>query len=215
MKNCNQMKHRFHPWHGLTLGESSPQLVNCYVEMVPTDTVKYELDKVTGILKVDRPQKYSSLCPSLYGLLPQTYAGQRVAAYCSQKSGRSGLVGDGDPLDICILTQSVIAHGDIIVRAVPIGGFRLLDGEEVDDKIIGVMVDDLVYGDIRDIQECPQALIHQLEHYFLTYKDSPDRSNCRVEILETYGSKEAQEIINLGSIDYQKLIHSVQDDFPP
>jgi inorganic pyrophosphatase len=57
--------YRSHPWHGLSLGANAPQEVNCYIEMVPTDTVKYELDKITGILKVDRPQKYSSVCPSL------------------------------------------------------------------------------------------------------------------------------------------------------
>src|ERR1700722_18778022 len=159
--------YRFHPWHGLSLGEKSPQIINCYIEMVPTDTVKYELDKTTGILKVDRPQKYSSLCPSLYGLIPKTYAGQGVADYCIEKTGRSHLKGDGDPLDICVLTEKVIVRGDIIVRAVPIGGFRLLDGDEVDDKIIGIMVDDLVYGEIKNISECPQNLLERLRNYFL------------------------------------------------
>ena len=73
----------------LSLGENAPEIVNCYIEMVPTDTVKYELDKATGILKVDRPQKFSSLCPSLYGLLPQTYCGPLVAKYCIEKTGRT------------------------------------------------------------------------------------------------------------------------------
>ncbi len=200
------MRFRQHPWHGLELGTSSPQIVNCYVEMVPTDTVKYEIDKITGILKVDRPQKYSSICPSLYGFLPQTYAGEKVAKYCAEKSGRSGLIGDGDPLDVCILTQNVIAHGDLIVRSVPIGGFRLLDGEEVDDKIISVMVEDLVFGNIKDIDECPQSLIEQLRHYFLTYKDAPGKSSFQTEIIATYGREEAQKVIELGALDYQDLI---------
>ncbi len=206
MDPSDLVKFRLHPWHGLGLGKLSPAIVNCYVEMVPSDTVKYEIDKITGILKVDRPQKYSSICPSLYGLLPQTYAGENVARFCIEKSGRTGLKGDGDPLDICILTQNTIAHGDVIVRATPIGGFRLLDGEEVDDKIIGVMVDDLVFGNIKDIQECPQSLIEQLRHYFLTYKDAPGRSTFQTEILSTYGQKEAQKIIELGALDYQNLI---------
>ncbi len=209
------MQFRFHPWHGLSLGDKSPKSVNCYIEMVPTDTVKYELDKITGLLKVDRPQKYSSLCPSLYGLLPQTYSGDKVAKFCADKTGRKNLIGDGDPLDICILTQNVIAHGDIIVRAIPIGGFRLLDGDEVDDKIIGVMVDDLVYGNINNIHDCPQSLIEQLRHYFLTYKDSPDRKNAKVEIVATYGREEAQEIINLGALDYKHLVSLACDQFPP
>lgn len=208
-------KYRSHPWHGLALGDKSPQIVNCYVEMVPTDTVKYELDKVTGILKVDRPHKYSSLCPSLYGLLPQTYSGAHVADFCAKKTGKANLKGDGDPLDICILTQNVIAHADIIVRAIPIGGFRLLDGQEVDDKIIGVMVDDLVYGDIKDIQECPKSLIERLRHYFLTYKDAPGEKECKVEIVGTFGREEAQEIIRLGVADYQELLSAALNHFPP
>jgi inorganic pyrophosphatase len=198
--------YRFHPWHGLSLGKKSPQIINCYIEMVPTDTVKYELDKTTGILKVDRPQKYSSLCPSLYGLIPKTYSGQLVANYCIEKTGLSHLKGDGDPLDICVLTEKVIVRGDIIVRAVPIGGFRLLDGEEVDDKIIGIMVDDLVYGEIKNISECPPNLIERLRHYFLTYKDAPERNASQVQITDIYGREEAQEIIRLGAKDYENLM---------
>ena len=78
--------YRSHPWHGLQLGEQSPEIVNCYIEIVPMDTVKYELDKTTGILKVDRPQKYSSVCPSLYGLLPKTYCGDLIAEHCMKKT---------------------------------------------------------------------------------------------------------------------------------
>jgi inorganic pyrophosphatase len=197
--------YRLHPWHGLDLGPDSPRAVNCYIEIVTTDTVKYELDKATGILKVDRPQKYSSLCPSLYGLLPKTYAGQKVADYCMEKTGRKGLIGDGDPLDICVLTEKFIVHGDIIVTAIPIGGFRLLDGNEVDDKLIAVMKDDLVYGEMEDIEDCPHGFIERLRHYFLTYKDAPERHSSRVEITHIYGKKEAQKIITLGEMDYKSL----------
>ena len=69
------------PWHGVSLGAEAPDVVTCYIEIVPTDTVKYELDKATGHLKIDRPQKYSSVCPTLYGLLPQTYCGAQVADF--------------------------------------------------------------------------------------------------------------------------------------
>jgi len=202
MKN---MSYRAHPWHGLTLGDESPQSINCYIEIVPTDTVKYELDKETGILKIDRPQKYSSLCPSLYGLVPQTYAGKKVADYCMEKTGRKNLIGDGDPLDICVLTEKVITHGDIIVKAIPIGGFRLLDGSEVDDKIIAVMTNDLIYGELRNIEDCPQGFIERLRHYFLTYKDAPERGQSQVEITHIYGREEAQKVISLGHEDYHSL----------
>lgn len=197
--------HRLHPWHGLSLGEGAPEIVNCYIEMVPTDTVKYELDKATGILKIDRPQKYSSLCPTLYGLLPQTYAGPLVADHCMQKTGRKNIMGDGDPLDVCILTERVILRGDIMLSAYPIGGFRLIDGDQADDKIIGVMAGDFIYGKLKDIYECPENLIERLRHYFLTYKDSPEREHSKVQITHTYDFSEAREIINLSRRDYQNL----------
>jgi inorganic pyrophosphatase len=210
MRDEQAIKFRLHPWHGLSLGEDSPKIVNCYVEMVPTDTIKYELDKVTGILKVDRPHKYSSLCPSLYGFLPQTYSGEKGAEFCGQKTNRSDLVGDGDPIDICILTENTFVHGDIIVRAIPIGGFRLLDGEQVDDKIIAVMADDLVYGNIKELLQCPAGLIERLRHYFLTYKAAPGKNAPPIVITHTYDSEEAQEVIRLGSLDYQALLKNTK-----
>jgi inorganic pyrophosphatase len=126
---------------------------------VPTDTVKYELDKATGHLKIDRPQKYSSVCPTLYGLLPQTICGDRVADACRQRTGRMDIVGDGDPLDICVLSERPISHGDILLRAVPIGGLRMIDHNQADDKIIGVLKDDPAYGDWTDIYQCPPSFI--------------------------------------------------------
>ncbi len=197
--------YRAHPWHGLSLGEGAPALVTCYIEMVPADTIKYELDKETGILKVDRPQKYSSLCPTLYGLLPQTYAGERVAQHCRQKTGKNHLVGDGDPLDICVLTEKVIPRGDIILQAYPIGGLRLIDDDQADDKIIAILKEDSVYEKFRDIHDCPEKLIERLKHYFLTYKDAPGCLHSKVHITHTYGAAEAQEIIQLGQQDYRAL----------
>jgi len=205
---ANKYMHKLHPWHGLSLGPKAPEIVNCYIEIVPTDTVKYELDKESGLLKVDRPQKYSSLCPMLYGMLPRTYAGDRVAEYCMKKTGISNLVGDGDPLDICVLTENTIVRGDVILNAIPIGGFRLLDRGQVDDKIIGVMVDDLVFGDMLTMDRIPPALIQRLRHYFMTYKSGPDATTSHVEIAAIYDKQEAQEIINLGCADYRELMLS-------
>ncbi len=185
------------------MGEQAPSIVNCYIEIVPTDTVKYELDKDTGLLKLDRPQKYSSLCPTLYGLIPKTYAGQKVADHCMAKTGRSDLKGDGDPLDICVFTEKAIVRGDLLVEAIPVGGFRLLDGDEVDDKIIAVLKGDSLYEQITDVKDFPSSVLEKLRHYFLTYKDSPDRVNSKVEIVAVYGKNEAHAIINLGCEDYQ------------
>ncbi len=86
------------------LGDA-PNVVTAFIEMVPTDTVKYELDKVSGYIKIDRPQKYSNVVPALYGFLPQTYCGDLVAEYCMAQTERTDIHGDGDPLDICVLTE--------------------------------------------------------------------------------------------------------------
>lgn len=118
------LRYKSHPWHGIEVGENAPEVVTAFIEMVPTDTVKYELDKVSGYIKIDRPQKYSTVIPALYGFIPQSFCGDSVAKYCMQQCNRTGITGDGDPLDICVLTERTIAHGDIIVNVRPIGGFR-------------------------------------------------------------------------------------------
>src|SRR3954471_3420079 len=82
-----------HPWHGIALGAGAPEVVTVYLEIVPTDTLKYELDKASGHLKVDRPQQFSNVCPTLYGLLPQTYCGPRVAQLAAAATGRRDLRG--------------------------------------------------------------------------------------------------------------------------
>jgi inorganic pyrophosphatase len=190
------------PWHGVSLGAEAPDVVTCYIEIVPTDTVKYELDKATGHLKIDRPQKYSSVCPTLYGLLPQTYCGAQVAEACRQRTGRQDIVGDGDPLDVCVLSERPISHGDILLRAVPVGGFRMIDHSQADDKIIAVLKDDPAYGDWTDIYQCPPSLIERLRHYFLTYKEVPGESGGMVEIAEVYGRRSAHDVIARSRADY-------------
>ena len=204
---------RANPWHGVDIGEDAPEEIHCYVEIVPTDTVKFELDKHTGLLKADRPQKYSNYCPSLYGLIPQTYAGKRVGKYCSDKTGRPNIDGDNDPLDICILTEKPILRGDILVTAKPIGGFRAIDGNEADDKIIAVMSGDLIYEHVDDIKKCPQNLIDRMLHYFMTYKESPEELASEklhhMEIVDVYGKEEAKEVIRLAQEDYADYFASL------
>ena len=194
---------RAHPWHGVDLGPESPDVVTAYVEIVPTDTVKYELDKASGLLKVDRPQLFSNAVPTLYGLLPRTLCGERVAAISAARSGRSDIVGDADPMDICVLTEKSIGHGDLLVKAIPIGGLRMIDNNEADDKIIAVMNDDAVYGRMRDIGDCPPAVIERLRHYFLTYKQVPgEGKQTKVEITHVYGRDEAHKVIRASQADY-------------
>lgn len=191
-----------HPWHGVPLGKDAPSVVTAYIEIVPTDTVKYELDKLTGLLRVDRPQKYSNFCPSLYGLLPQTLCADHVAALSAQRTGHQGIVGDADPLDICVLTERSISHGNILVRAIPIGGMRMLDGDEADDKIVAVLEGDATYGHIREVADCPPVVIDRLRHYFLTYKQAPGALTPVCEITHVYGRQEAHDVIERSRADY-------------
>ena len=196
------LRYKSHPWHGVEIGNNAPKIITSYVEMVPTDTVKYEVDKDTGYLKIDRPQKYSNVIPALYGFIPQTFSGEKVAEYCMEKSGKKNIKGDSDPIDICILTEKSISHGDILVQARPIGGFRMIDGNESDDKLVAVLKDDAFYSKFNDITEIPENVIDRLKHYFLTYKDLPGDSR-EVEITHTFGVEESHEIIKRSIIDYQ------------
>ncbi|MDX1909380.1 MAG: inorganic pyrophosphatase [Bacteroidia bacterium] len=205
------LRYKSHPWHGVHIGEKAPELVTAFIEMVPTDTVKYEIDKRSGYLKVDRPQKYSNIIPALYGFVPQTFCMDHVGAYCSEKTGREGIVGDGDPLDICVLTERNITHGDILVPAIPIGGFRMIDGGEADDKIIAVLKGDEVYQEWKDIGDVPASIIQRLMHYFLTYKVIPGQDATKCEITHTYGREEAMEVIKLSMKDYRKKFGKLEN----
>nr|AYM54091.1 inorganic pyrophosphatase [Byssovorax cruenta] len=197
-----------HPWHGISPGPDAPSVVTTYIEILPTDGVKYELDKASGHLKVDRPQRYSSLCPTLYGFIPQTYCGPEVAKLCEARTTERNIRGDGDPLDICVLTERTIANGDILVRARPVGGLRLLDGHEADDKIIAVLEEDAAFGALTELSDCPKGLVDRIIHYFLSYKELPGTSPRKVEILETYGREAAAEVIRASARDYESTFGS-------
>ncbi|NVO10470.1 MAG: inorganic pyrophosphatase [Bacteroidales bacterium] len=203
------LRYKSHPWHGIDIGEEAPEVVTCFIEVVPTDTVKYEVDKVSGYLRLDRPQKYSNVVPALYGFLPQTYSGDKVAAVAREKTGNNSIKGDNDPIDICILTEKDITHGDIIVKARPIGGFRMIDNNEADDKLIAVLNKDAVYGDYKDIKDCPPLVIDRLKHYFLTYKDLPGEKR-RCEITHIYGIEEAHDLIRRSMEDYTDRFYNLE-----
>lgn len=192
-----------HPWHGLSPGSQAPDNVDAFIEIIPTDTVKYEVDKESGYIRVDRPQKYSSHSPTLYGFIPRTYCGTKIAEFSKEKSGKQDLEGDGDPLDICVFMSAPVTHGSIIIPCTPIGGFRMIDKNEADDKIVAIMKGDPVYGKIKDISECPKELINTLKHYFLTYKVMPEEDDQVVEITGTYDAEEAKIVISKALEDYR------------
>ncbi|ALA58345.1 inorganic pyrophosphatase [Nitrospira moscoviensis] len=203
-----------HPWHGVSMGDKAPDIVTAYIEIVPTDTVKYEVDKESGFLKVDRPQRFSNYCPVYYGLVPQTYCGEKVAGLFGKRAKRKGMVGDGDPLDICVLTEKTIPHSDILLTAIPIGGFSLADGGEADDKIIAVMKSDAAYGEYKDIADVPITLIDRLQHYFLTYKQAPGTVEHKVEITSVYGRDEALKVIRASHADYRAKFPELESLWP-
>jgi len=202
-----------HPWHGISAESPKAKgLFHVYVELTPFDGVKYEVDKGTGHIRCDRPQKYSNLCPTLYGFIPRTYCGDAVGKHCDQQTGREGVRGDGDPIDICVLTEKPISHVGILVDARPIGGLRMIDDHSADDKIVAVLDHDMAYGQINSIHQLPQGMVDRLRQYFLTYKLSPDDTHPPVEITHIYDAEEALEIIALSQKDYHKEFHEVQDD---
>ncbi len=194
-----------HPWHGIPLGENAPREVTVFIEIVPSDTVKYEADKETGYLKIDRPQLYSNVVPANYGFIPQTYCGEGVARLASERSGRTIAKGDHDPLDILVLSEHHIPRGDIIMKAQPIGGLCLVDSGEADDKLIATLVGDKVYENYKDIADLPKGIIDRLRHYFLTYKQLPNEPN-KCEIVYDYGREGAYDVIREAIKDYGGLL---------
>ncbi|ELR68021.1 Inorganic pyrophosphatase [Fulvivirga imtechensis AK7] len=193
-----------HPWHGIPCGAGAPEVVNAFIEMTPADSVKYEIDKNSGFLKADRPQKFSNIVPALYGFIPQTYCAENVARLCQHYVGKTDIVGDGDPLDICVLTERNIIHGNILVPAIPIGGLRMIDGGEADDKIIAILKGDEVYQNWHSIGDCPDSLINRLKHYFLTYKQMPGEApQKKTEIADIYDKETAYEVIQNSRKDYK------------
>ena len=130
--------------------------------------------------------------------------GRDVHHFLSDRTGTTNIEGDGDPMDICVLTEKTFAHGSFFLLAKPIGGLRMIDGSQADDKIIAILDSDLAYGHITEISECPAALIDRLKHYFLSYKQLPGDAPRRVEIADVYGRAEALDVITRSMRDYDK-----------
>lgn len=189
---------RPHPWHGLDIGPEAPSLVHAYIEITPFDLIKYEIDKTTGYLRVDRPQRTSSQPPTLYGFIPRTYCGERVRTLSP-----SATTGDGDPLDICVISERPINRAEVILNARVVGGLQMIDGGEADDKIIAVLDKDYVWGSVSDISELPSVLIERLQHYFLTYKMEPSKKIVAT-IEQVYGKSHALQVVQAAIADYDE-----------
>jgi inorganic pyrophosphatase len=191
---------RPHPWHGLEVGANPPEIVNAFIELTPFDTIKYEVDKKTGYMRVDRPQRSSSLPPSLYGFIPRTYCGDQVGKLSKQE-----VKGDGDPLDICVLSERPIDRNEVILSARVIGGLHMVDHGEADDKIISVLDNDIYYKDVTDVNDLPPVLIERLRHYFGTYKLIPGRETNDVFVEGIYDAGHASKVIKASIEDYETM----------
>lgn len=192
---------RPHPWHGLETWAGGRGVVTAYIEITPFDTIKYEIDKTTGYLRVDRPQRTSSLPPTLYGFIPRTYCGRRVAALA-----KGVTEGDGDPLDICVISERPISRSEVIMNAKVIGGMCTIDGGEADDKIIAVLENDCLWESIDDVKNLPMRMVERLRHYFSTYKYDPTKHDRSPVVVESvYGREHALKVIESAVQDYHEI----------
>ena len=149
-------------------------------------------------MRVDRPQRSSSLPPSLYGFIPRTYCGERVGGLSSLTK-----IGDGDPLDICVLSERPIDRAEVILAARVVGGLHMIDEGEADDKIISVLSNDQYYKDINEVTDLPEIIIERLRHYFGTYKMIPGQK-LDVNVERVYGKEEAAKVIKAAMEDYDE-----------
>lgn len=191
---------RPHPWHGLEVGADQPKKVNAFIELTPFDTIKYEVDKKTGYMRVDRPQRSSSLPPSLYGFIPRTYCGDKVG-----KLSKQNVKGDADPLDICVLSERPIDRNEVILSARVIGGLHMVDKGEADDKIISVLDNDTYYSDIHSVSDLPPVLLERLRHYFGTYKLIPGIESNDVYVDGIFDENHAYKVIQASIEDYETM----------
>lgn len=174
----------FNPWHSVSPGERAPDYVNGIIEIPQNTRAKYELDKESGLLKMDRVLYSSMYYPANYGFIPQTY--------CDDK----------DPLDILVLSQITVVPM-CMVSARVIGVMRMLDGGELDDKIIAVAENDMSVNHIHDISELPVHFLKELKNFFEDYKKLENKT---VEVEDFQDAQIAKEIVKQSLVDYQKYI---------
>lgn len=175
------MAHPAHPWHDVEPGDRAPEVVNSIIEIPKSSRAKYELDKPSGLLKLDRVIYSSVYYPANYGFIPQTY-------------GK-----DGDPLDILVLSQ-IAVQPLCLLSAKVIGVMRMLDQGESDDKIIAVADDDTSVNYINEINEMPQSFFDEIAHFFEEYK----RLEHKEVVVEDFQDKgTAMGIVNEAINDYQ------------
>lgn len=172
------------PWHKVSIGENEPDIVNGIIEIPKNTRAKYELDKDSGLLLMDRVIYSSMYYPANYGFIPQTY--------CD----------DQDPLDILVLSQITIVPM-CIVRSKVIGVMRMIDNGEADDKIIAVAENDMSVNHFNDISELPKHFIKEMKNFFEDYKKLENKT---VSIEEFQDADTAKKILKQAMVDYKSYI---------
>ncbi len=172
------------PWHKVSAGTNAPDIVNGIIEIPKNTRAKYELDKESGMLKLDRVLFSSMYYPANYGFIPQTY--------CDDK----------DPLDIIVLSQITVVPMCLVSSKV-IGVMQMLDGGEMDDKIIAVAENDMSVNHINDIAELPRHFFRELKNFFEDYKKLENKT---VEVEDFQNASKAKEIVSQSIADYQEYI---------
>jgi inorganic pyrophosphatase len=145
----------------------------------------------------------------LYGFVPRTHCGPRVAALCPDAPRA-----DDDPLDICVLSERPINRSEILLEATVVGGLQMIDGDEADDKLVAVLATDPVWAGCTDIAELPRTLVDRLAHYFTTYKLEPGQPPRSV-IRSIYGHEHAFEVVTAAAADYLQAFGTPAPSPPP
>ena len=169
-------------WHDIDPSVITPEDFSAVIEIPKGSNCKYELDKYTGLLRLDRVLYTSTHYPANYGFIPRTYAD------------------DGDPLDVLVLCAESI-HPLTLVRVFPIGVMRMIDGGAVDDKIIAIPFSDPSYNKIKSIDELPPHIFDEIMHFFTVYKQL---ENKQTAVKELFDYKEAIEIIKAAIEAYDR-----------
>ncbi|MFN5359219.1 MAG: inorganic diphosphatase [Bacteroidota bacterium] len=181
-----KISHVVHPWHGVPSGKQAPRVVNAIIEIPQGSRCKYEIDKASGLLKLDRVIYSSFYYPINYGFIPQSYGG------------------DKDPLDILVITTLPV-QPLTLMEAKVIGVMQMVDSGEPDDKIIAVAANDPGVNHYNNIEELPQHFFDELRHFFEEYKKLENKS----VLVEDFGDKaKALEIISTALTFYQETFIS-------
>ncbi len=173
-----------HAWHDVPIGDEAPETFNAVIEIPQGGKVKYELDKPTGLLRVDRVLYSSVIYPANYGFIPQTYGD------------------DLDPLDVLVLMQEPVQPLSLL-RVRPVGMMQMVDQGQSDEKIICIHLDDPAFNTVYHIWELPEHRLRELQRFFMDYKQL---ENKEVDVQDFLGPDKARAVVKKAMERYRTEI---------